>query len=102
MPQVVNKDSQIYIKAYEHTPFISNKTPLKPHAWKKEPLKVFIIKAGADNGYSFKHFWSNCYHLLGEYGKLDGIQQLCHNYYCKNGDVYAEETVLRIKKLLKL
>lgn len=76
---------------------LSNKVNLKPQEWKPEPEYTL---AGWYGGYSFKHFWGNCFFLLGEIAHLDGIQQLCHHYYLQNGSIGAISTVARIKKFL--
>jgi hypothetical protein len=81
-----------------HPVKISNKENLKPHEYKSEPE----YKHCWIGGYSFKHFWSNCHFLLGEIAHLDGIQQLCHQYYLQNGSLGAISTVARIKKFLGL
>lgn len=78
---------------------ISNKEKIIPHKYKTEPEYTL---AGWYGGYSFKHFWSNCYFLLGEIGKLDGIQQLCHHYYLQNGSLGAKIAAERIKKFIGL
>lgn len=77
---------------------ISNKERLATHEYKAEP--EYIKGNGWYRGYSFKHFWSNCYFLLGEIANLDGIQQLCHQYYLQNGSLGAIITTARIKKFL--
>ncbi len=76
---------------------ISNKEHMIPHEYKAEPEYAL---AGWYRGYSFKHFWSNCHFLLGELGRLEGMQQLCHHYYLQNGSLGAVITVNRIKKFL--
>jgi hypothetical protein len=88
----------IYNLYDDHQITISNKEPLIPHKYKAEPQ--YIKGAGWYGGYSFKHFWSNCYFLLGELATLDGVQQLCHQYYLQNGSLNAATTVQRIKKFL--
>lgn len=77
---------------------ISNKKPLAPHEYKAEP--EYMKGSGWHRGYSFKHFWSNCYFLLGEIAELDGIQQLCHQYYLQNGSLGAKITAIRIRKFI--
>lgn len=76
---------------------ISNKEKLVPHEYKTEPEWTL---SGWYRGYSFKHFWSNCFSLLGEIANIDGIQQLCHQYYLQNGSLGAKITVDRIRKLI--
>lgn len=78
-------------------PVISNKEHIKPDGYKGDPEYTI---AGWEKGYSFKRFWGNCHTLLGDMGKLDGIQQLVHQYYLQNGDLGAKKTVERIKRLL--
>lgn len=80
-----------------HQGIISNKEKISTHEYKTEPEYTL---SGWYRGYSFKHFWSNCYHLLGEVGKIGGIQQLCHHYYLQNGSLGAQITVDRIRKLI--
>lgn len=76
---------------------ISNKESLAPHEYKAEPE---YNKNGWYRGYGFKHFWSNCHFLLGDLAALDGMQQLCHQYYLQNGSLGAPITVARIKHFL--
>lgn len=77
---------------------ISNKEKLVPHEYKSEP--EYTKGSGWYRGYSFKHFWSNCYFLLGEIAEIDGMQQLCRQYYLQNGSLGAITTAGRIKKFL--
>lgn len=76
---------------------ISNKDPLHPSEYKTEPEWTGYVWY---SGYSFKHFWGNCAALLGDMAKLEGIQQLVHQYYLQNGSLGAIKTVERIKKLI--
>jgi len=76
---------------------ISNKESIKPDTYKAEPE---YTKSGWSRGYSFKHFWSNCYALLGDLADLEGMQQLCHHYYLQNGELGARATVNRINNFL--
>lgn len=76
---------------------ISNKQKL-PHA---DPKPEKLTSYGAwENGYSFKQFLGNCYAWLGDMAVIDGIQQLCHQYYLQNGSIGAKETAVRIIKFL--
>jgi hypothetical protein len=76
---------------------ISNKAVLNASS-KGEPL---ITSYGAwENGYSFDRFLGTTYAYLGEIAKLDGIQQLVHHYYLKNGLLGAKITAHRIKQFL--
>jgi hypothetical protein len=77
---------------------ISNKNKMQPDDYKSEP--EYIKGLGWYKGYSFKHFWGNCHALLGDIGKLEGVQQLCHHYYLQNGELGANETTKRIKRFL--
>lgn len=76
---------------------ISNKEKLAPQKYKGDPV---ITAAGWDRGYSFNRFWGNCHFLLGEIASLDGVQQLVHQYYLKNGSLGSIITTNRIKKFL--
>lgn len=78
---------------------ISNKQRIEPHEWKPEPEYTL---AGWHRGYSFKHFWSCCFFLLGDDALIDGMQQLCHHYYLQNGGIGAVTTVARIRKFVGL
>lgn len=78
-----------------HQIVISNKERMEPSDPKGDPAYTI---AGWEKGYSFKRFWGNCYAMLGDIAKLEGIQQLCHQYYLHNGSIGAIETVARIKK----
>jgi hypothetical protein len=77
---------------------ISNKAYMEPSEEKPEP--EYYEGSGWYRGYSFKQFWGNCYAMLGDIGKLEGIQQLCHHYYLQNGALSAKVTVGRIRKFL--
>lgn len=77
---------------------ISNKIKLVTSEPKSEP--EYMLSREWYRGYSFQHFWNNCNALLGEIAHLDGVQQLCHQYYLQNGSLGAKITAIRIKRFL--
>lgn len=84
---------------------ISNKKNIKPDAWTDDLNYTIRGWSGAsqspsDTGYNFKKFWGNCHALLGDISKLEGIQQLCHQYYLQNGQLNAINVVKSIKRFL--
>lgn len=76
----------------------SNKVAIKPDDFKGDP--PYTEYAGWEKGYSFQRFWGNCHALLGDIGKLLGVQQLCQHYYLQNGTLGSQMTATRIRKLL--
>lgn len=76
---------------------ISNKEKMQPEEPKGDPGYTI---AGWEKGYSFKRFWGNCYYLLGDIANINGIQQLCHQYYLQNGSLGARDAVIAVKKFL--
>lgn len=90
--------TRVYDMFISHRLTISNKEKMEPESPKGDPA---LTIAGWEKGYSFKRFWGNCYALLGESARLDGIQQLCHQYYLQNGLLDAKITAGRIRELLR-
>lgn len=77
---------------------ISKKQTVLPMAAKREP--DYVEGAGWQGGYSFRQFLGNVYAYLGGLSSVEGIQQLCHQYYLQNGSLDARTTALRIQRLL--
>ncbi len=77
---------------------ISNKSLCVPANPKAEP--EYIKNFGWRNGYNFKQFLGNVHAHLGSVAKIDGVQQLIHQYYLQNGGLNARDTSDRIKKFL--
>ncbi len=87
----------------KHQIIISNKEELKPA--NKIAMKKWTWQNGwgdgygTDTGYSFSQYLCDCYYLLGDDSKINGMQQLIHHYYLQC-ICDAETAVKRIRKFL--
>lgn len=79
---------------------ISNKAKLAPREPKAEPS--YLAGVGWYGGYEFRQFLGNCYACLGDIAKMEGMQQLCHQYYLQNGSIGARYAASRVLRFLEI